>query len=152
MCGIKKKNGKDIVVFSDGSSIAVEDLKLENLTEEQLRELQDLHLLNELSIRKRLHEHGNALQRIENALFEIKNNIDKFDEFKKDQFRNCPVNTKAIERIVDERIKKSEEVETHLNWLWWEIFKKKVLDAKKLIMAFLFLGGLLYTLISITNR
>lgn len=71
MCVFKKKNGVEGIEFNDGTFISFDDLDFSSLTKEQRHQLEEVHLMNELSIRKRLHEHSNILQRIENRLGKI---------------------------------------------------------------------------------
>ncbi len=80
MCNFVKKNGVEGVEFRDGTFIPFDDLDFALLTEDQRRQLEEMHLMNELAIRKRLHEHGNLfqniinrLENIEEAIIEIKN-------------------------------------------------------------------------------
>jgi len=140
------------VIFSDGNFIAIEDLVVEDLNPKYRKELEDLNLLSTLSLRKRLHEHGNSLQRIENMLLKLDEKLDSFEDFKDAQVANCPVNSKAIEQIVEEQFKTSKEIRIHFSIFWWEEFKKKIINAKSLVAAILFLAGILVALVLIVGK
>ena len=92
MCVFKRKNGVEGIEFNDGTFISFDDLDFSSLTREQRHQLEEVHLLNELSIRKRLHEHSNILQRIENRLGNI------------EDFMNDVANGDLIIRVINQKI------------------------------------------------
>ena len=164
MCLFIKKNGVEGVQFKDGTFISLDDIEVENLTAGQRRELEDMHLYNELAIRKRLHDLGNFLQSLSNNIESNFNNImDKLDKAEKTGLiarEYCPVNepkvkllaregvigSEELDEYFDKRIRDSVYVNNFLEVKWVEIFKKKIISTgniAKAVTAILMLIGLM---------
>ena len=106
MCGFTKKNGHEGILFRDGIFVRIEDVTLDNLTAEQRRELEEMRLVNELAIRKRLHEIGNILQKVNNRIDDISQRLDEARKGGIIEKEICPVNTPAIEEIAERTTKR----------------------------------------------
>jgi|GEM_PF-3973405 len=134
MCGFTMQNNEEGIKFSDGTFLPIDQIKLENLTAEQRKELEDMKVINELSIRKKLHEHGNALQNILNSLSTIQKDM---------------MNKKSVETIIDNRFEKhfnDKKMNDYLEKKWSEIFREKVLSTSVLLKAlFIIIGSIVGT-------
>ncbi len=145
MCGfVTGNNGEEGIKFSNGDFVPLGKLKLENLSSEQRRELENLGLISQIAVRKRLHELGNISQNILNQLSQIGEKIDGIENSQKGYASNCPVNKTAIEEIVVKKVKTSKEIGEFLEQRWWDTFKKKVFTGNKLVKA---ISGLILTIV-----
>ena len=140
MCGFKTKNGVEGVMFSDGEFISIEDFKIENLTDSQLKELESMHIQNELAIRKRLHDNGNLFQRVLNKLSNIERTMmteEKAEKIINDSFTKH-LRSEETDRFLNERLKRKlngDIVNEYLERKWMEILKSKVLTAGNIAKA-----------------
>ena len=99
MCGITKRNGEEGVLFRDGTFMPIKDISLGNLTESQRRELEGMHIINEVALRNKLHRLSNDINNLSNKLDQI---MDMIEAGKRGGLINksaCPVNEKRIEEI-----------------------------------------------------
>ena len=148
-----KKNGVEGILFKDGTFISLDDLEIENLTASQRKELEDLHLYNELAIRKRLHDLGGYIQILSSKMDEnFTSIIEKLNRAESEGFilkQNCPVNVERIQTIAVNSLKTKQAHEI-LEKKWLDIFKERIITAgniAKALTAIMLLFGLFLAII-----
>jgi len=130
MCGFKTKKGIEGIVFSNGEFIPITELKIENLSEWQLREIENMHIQNEINIKKQLYSNASLFEKA----------LKKLDQIEKKMLTKEMVKDAYMEHL------KSKETRDFLERTWMEILKEKLLTAgniAKAITAILILLGML---------